>query len=149
MSIGHLKSEFWVHSYTFYNFKTACLLGGVCLLGGLPIRGVCLLGALHSEGRPPVNRQTGVKTLPYPAVGKKHSCSNIRHRRTCSPFYSGVDPAFSIEGGVHPRGEGRQHMILPNFPKNCMKSIKIWTVGGPPLDPPLPLNSATATASES
>ena len=26
--------------------------------------------------------------------------------------------------------EGRQPMILPNFPKNCMKLRKLWTVGG-------------------
>ena len=33
-------------------------------------------------------------------------------------------------------------MILPNFPKNCMKWRKYWAVGGgapekPPLDPPV------------
>ena len=33
-------------------------------------------------------------------------------------------------------------MILPKFPKNCIKLRKFWTIGGcalgvPPLDPPL------------
>ena len=37
-------------------------------------------------------------------------------------------------------------MILPNFPKNCMKLRKFWAVGGgtpgaPPLDPPLLFSS--------
>ena len=53
---------------------------------------------------------------------------------------SGADPGFPVGGGANPRG-GRQHTILPNFPKNCMKLRKVWSVGGapgvPPLDPPL------------
>ena len=33
---------------------------------------------------------------------------------------------------------GRQHMILPNFPKSCMKLKEFGPLGGaPPLDPPL------------
>ena len=43
-----------------------------------------------------------------------------------------------------PSGEGgHQHMILPNFPKNCTKLRKFWAVrdgafrgGASPLDPP-------------
>ena len=31
--------------------------------------------------------------------------------------------------GANPPG-GRQHMILPNFAKNCMKLRKFWAVGG-------------------
>ena len=27
-------------------------------------------------------------------------------------------------------GRGRQHTVLPNFPKNCMKFERIWTPGG-------------------
>ena len=39
---------------------------------------------------------------------------------------------------------GRQHTILPNFPKNCMKLKEFGPPGGhvslaPPLDPPLPV----------
>ena len=39
-----------------------------------------------------------------------------------------------------PKGEGRQHTILPYFPKNCMKLKEFWPRGAslaPPLDPPL------------
>ena len=42
---------------------------------------------------------------------------------------SGEDPGFPGGGGTDPRG-GRQHMILSNFLKNCMKSRKFWAVGG-------------------
>ena len=44
--------------------------------------------------------------------------------------------------GVNPLGGGRQHTILSNFQKNCMKSRKFWTVGGggAPLNPPLKCN---------
>ena len=52
-----------------------------------------------------------------------------------------ADPGFPRGGAPTPRGGGRQHMILPNFPKNCMK-LKEFGSGGraslaPPFDPPL------------
>ena len=40
----------------------------------------------------------------------------------CLLTFSGVDPGFAVGGG-------RQHMILPHFPKNCMKLRKFWAVG--------------------
>ena len=49
---------------------------------------------------------------------------------------------FPEEGAPTPRG-GRQHTILPHFPKNCMKLKEFGPPGGgarpsrPPLDPPL------------
>ena len=43
---------------------------------------------------------------------------------------TGADPGFPVGGGANPRGGGRQHMILPNFEKNCMKLRKFLTVGG-------------------
>ena len=51
----------------------------------------------------------------------------------------GADPGFSVGGDADPPGRGRKPMILANFPKNCMKLRKFWTVGGgrPLLDPPL------------
>ena len=42
---------------------------------------------------------------------------------------SGADPGFPIGGDAKP-SVGRQHMILPNFVKNCMKLRKFWAVGG-------------------
>ena len=36
--------------------------------------------------------------------------------------------------GAEPFMGGCQHT---KFPKNCMKLRKLWSVGGPPLDPPL------------
>ena len=44
---------------------------------------------------------------------------------------SGPDPGFPIGGGANPPG-GRQHMILSNFAKNCMKLRKFWAMGGRP-----------------
>ena len=41
----------------------------------------------------------------------------------------GTDTGFPVGGGTNPPG-GRQHMILPKFPKNCMKLRKFWAVGG-------------------
>ena len=47
-------------------------------------------------------------------------------------FYQepGADPEFPVGGGANPPG-GYQHMILPNFVKNCMKLRKFWAAGGP------------------
>ena len=59
----------------------------------------------------------------------------------CKDFAE-ADPGFPIGGGANPPG-GRQHMILPNFAKNCMKLRKIWAVRGAragaasPQNPPL------------
>ena len=40
-----------------------------------------------------------------------------------------ADPGFPRGGGANsPRG--RQHMILPNFPKNCMKLKEFGPGGG-------------------
>ena len=52
-----------------------------------------------------------------------------------------ADPGFPRGGGANSSG-GRQHTILPNFPKNCMKLKEFGPRGGraslaPPLDPPL------------
>ena len=54
-----------------------------------------------------------------------------------------ADPGFPRGGGANSRG-GRQHTVLPNFPKNCMKlkEFGLRGAGGgaslaPPLDPPL------------
>ena len=40
---------------------------------------------------------------------------------------AGADPGFSIGGGTNLWGD--QHMILPNFPDNCMKLRKVWAIG--------------------
>ena len=56
-----------------------------------------------------------------------------------------ADPEFPRGGGASPSGRGgRPHMILPNFPKNCMKLKEFLPPGegvrvpsALPLDPPL------------
>ena len=56
-----------------------------------------------------------------------------------------TDPGFPQGGGVNPPRGGREHAILPNSPKNCMKLKEFGRRGGgvrpsrPPLDPPLPM----------
>ena len=53
-----------------------------------------------------------------------------------------ADPGFPRGGGANSPG-GRQHTILPKFPKNCMKLKEFGARGmggaslAPPLDPPL------------
>ena len=51
-----------------------------------------------------------------------------------------ADPGFPQGGGANSPG-GRQHTILPNFPKNCMKLKEFGPRGGRPkfyyVDPPL------------
>ena len=59
---------------------------------------------------------------------------------------SGADPGFPV-GGSPTLQEGDVSTVytsLPDFPKNCMKLRKFWSVGvggapgeTPPLDPPL------------
>ena len=53
-----------------------------------------------------------------------------------------TDPGLPRGGGANPRGGARQHMILPNFLKKCMKLKEFEPRGGardmqPPLDPPM------------
>ena len=55
-----------------------------------------------------------------------------------------ADPGFPRGGGANsPGGGGRQHTILPNFPKNCMKLKEFGPPGGGArpkfyyVDPPL------------
>ena len=45
---------------------------------------------------------------------------------------SGVDPGFP-ERGAPTLQRGHQQMILPNFPKICIKSRNFWAVGDAPL----------------
>ena len=42
--------------------------------------------------------------------------------------FPGPDLGFPAGGGANPPG-WRQHMILPNFAKNCMKLRTFWAVG--------------------
>ena len=51
-----------------------------------------------------------------------------------------ADPAFSPRLGAPSLQVGRQHTILPNFPKSCMKLKKFGSQGRPKcyyVDPPL------------
>ena len=54
---------------------------------------------------------------------------------------SGADPGFPIGGGANRPGGGglgggRQHIKMPNFPKNCMKLRKFRAVGREGPSPP-------------
>ena len=55
--------------------------------------------------------------------------------------YPVADLGFPLGGGANSPGGGRQHTILPNFPKNCMKLKEFGPPGGRPkfyyVDPPL------------
>ena len=60
-----------------------------------------------------------------------------------------ADPGFPRGGGVNPKG-GRQPIIWPIFPENCMKMKKFGAGGArgtraPPLDPPLQAGVAAAS----
>ena len=53
-----------------------------------------------------------------------------------------TDPGFPRGEGANPKGGGRQPIIWPIFPENCMKIKKFWAGGArvaraPPLDLPL------------
>ena len=54
-----------------------------------------------------------------------------------------ADPGFPRGGGANPKGGGRQPIIWPIFPKNCMKMKKFWARGGGASLAP-PLRSSTA-----
>ena len=41
-----------------------------------------------------------------------------------------ADPGFPRGGGANSPGGGRQHTILPKFPKNCMKLKEFGPPGG-------------------
>ena len=55
---------------------------------------------------------------------------HVWHGGKCGRGHAGADPGFPVGGGADPPVGGDQHMILPNFVKNCMKLRKFWTVGG-------------------
>ena len=57
---------------------------------------------------------------------------------------TGADPGFPVGGGANCPG-GRQHTILPNFPKNCMKLKEFGSRGARVPRPSL--RSATAFGS--
>ena len=61
--------------------------------------------------------------------------SGSQFLRTSNKPSQGRIQDFPVGGGANPRG-GRQHMILPNFAKNCMKLRKFWAA---PQNPPLHL----------
>ena len=56
-----------------------------------------------------------------------------------------ADPGFSRGGGTNPKGGGRQPIIWPIFPPNCMKMKKFWARGRHASLTPPPLRSATAS----
>ena len=56
-----------------------------------------------------------------------------------------ADPGFPRGGGANPKGGGRQPIISPIFPENCMKMKKFWARGGREGRAP-PLRSATGCA---
>ena len=62
--------------------------------------------------------------------------SNRVHRINCGGFKSKITHTRGGSRIPHRRGrqpsKGRQHMILPNFAKNCMELRKFLAVGGPP-----------------
>ena len=60
----------------------------------------------------------------------------IAHLKFSLPF-SVADPGFPRGGGANPKG-GRQPIIWPIFPENCMKMKKFGAGGGArPSRPPL------------
>ena len=78
-----------------------------------------------------------VAATPTRTVGKRA----VRSLLECF-LVTGADPGFPVGGGANPLG-GRQHTILPNFPKNCMKLRKFWWSVGGALAGGAPLRSAT------
>ena len=63
----------------------------------------------------------------------------IRGKIVCSAAVA--DPGFLQRGDANsPQGGGRQHTVLPKFPKNCMK---LKEFGPPGACFPCPLGSAT------
>ena len=52
-------------------------------------------------------------------------CSLTSQSHLCVIGQSVADLGFPRGGGANPPGEGRQHTILPKFPKNYMKFKKI------------------------
>ena len=41
-----------------------------------------------------------------------------------------MDPGFPVGGGVNVPGWRHQHTNFPDFPKNCIKLRKFWSMGG-------------------
>ena len=111
-----------------------------------------LLHPLCESNTPPLWRHNQTKC----SCSSLHILSVIRKHRTFFILLyiieidvrvqARADPGFPVRGNVDPPVRGRQHTILPKFPKNCMGLRRIWAVGGgsrgsraggAPLDPPL------------
>ena len=75
-------------------------------------------------------QEPGIKQLTWnssgPAVSKAISCAEIMKRKikVQNDHTSVADPGFPWGGG------GRQPIIWPIFPENCMKIKKFWAWGG-------------------
>ena len=86
-------------------------------------------------------RNPTVITKKYSLKHKKMHCTHTMFLRTLK--------IISISS-VEPQRVGRQHIIWPTFPKNCVKMKKFWARGWgarplrPPIYPPLqPLTTLT------
>ena len=64
-----------------------------------------------------------------PPSQKEHPGSATGLNLDLRQHYTVADPGFPRGGGANSPG-GRQHMILPKFPKNCMKLKEFGPPGG-------------------
>ena len=95
---------------------------------GFPVRGDANIGGSKGgarDARPP----PGVQIPSFSCSFGKNVKNNSNFGSWRPPLGKILDPPLA-----NPPGRGRQHTILPNFPKNRMKLRKYWA---PPLDPPL------------
>ena len=64
---------------------------------------------------------SGTPCTPTTIITLESNSNSITIKLASKPM---ADPGFPGGGGANPR-RGRQHTILPNFPKNCMKLKEI------------------------
>ena len=126
----------------FYTYLSLCRQGGCLVLEGGLLPGRCLVGGCLVRGVV-VSAPWGGSARGGP--GPRRICSRGAPAwGRSAPAGRGVavvDPGFSRGGDANSPG-GRQHTILPNFPKNCMKLKEFGLQGAnvpraPALDLPL------------
>ena len=72
--------------------------------------------------------------LPMNDEKSKSTQDNLRSAKSCTSAtkltIAVADPGFPRGGGANPKGGGREPIIWPIFPENCMKMKKFWARGG-------------------
>ena len=93
---------------------------------------ICLLGELYGIGTFQFYANRPIEFHVSDLFKLKQECIPINEIvsvwLTIAESKAGADAGFPVGGGANTPGGGRQHTNLPDFPKNCMRLRKFWSM---------------------